>query len=133
MDAPAGRVAIPVIWGSDAVHGNAQHHRRTIFPHNIGLGATRDPELLRRIGENHRDRNARGSASTGPSRPPSPSCATIAGAALTKAIRKIRASCASSGRRSPKAFRGVPGAPDFLRGPHIIATAKHFLGDGGTD
>src|SRR5262245_8806920 len=51
MDAPAGRPAIPVLWGSDAVHGNANIIGATIFPHNIGLGAARDPALLRRIGE----------------------------------------------------------------------------------
>lgn len=44
------RLAIPLIYGSDAVHGHNNVHGATIFPHNIGLGATRDPNLLRRIG-----------------------------------------------------------------------------------
>ena len=51
MDAPADRLAIPLLWGSDAVHGNSNIIGATIFPHNIGLGAARDPDLLRRIGE----------------------------------------------------------------------------------
>ncbi len=46
-----GRPRIPVIWGTDAVHGNNNIFGATLFPHNIGLGATRDPALLKRIGE----------------------------------------------------------------------------------
>lgn len=34
------RLGIPLIYGIDAVHGNNSIHRATIFPHNIGLGAT---------------------------------------------------------------------------------------------
>src|SRR5262249_40988653 len=51
MSAYEGRIAIPVIWGGDAVHGNANIIGATIFPHNIGLGAANDPDLMRRIGE----------------------------------------------------------------------------------
>ena len=42
---------VPVLWGTDAVHGHNNIPGATIFPHNIGLGAARDPELIRRIGE----------------------------------------------------------------------------------
>src|SRR5690606_4146853 len=45
-----GGVAIPVIWGTEAVHGHANIIGATVFPHNIALGATRDPDLVRRIG-----------------------------------------------------------------------------------
>ncbi|CAH9073361.1 unnamed protein product [Cuscuta epithymum] len=45
------RLGIPMIYGIDAVHGHNNVYNATIFPHNIGLGATRDPKLLRRIGE----------------------------------------------------------------------------------
>lgn len=45
------RLGIPMIYGIDAVHGNNNAYKATIFPHNIGLGATRDPKLVRRIGE----------------------------------------------------------------------------------
>ncbi|KAF3961667.1 hypothetical protein CMV_013739 [Castanea mollissima] len=45
------RLGIPMIYGIDAVHGHNNVYNATIFPHNIGLGATRDPELVRRIGE----------------------------------------------------------------------------------
>ncbi|KAJ1293596.1 hypothetical protein BS78_01G080800 [Paspalum vaginatum] len=45
------RLGIPMIYGIDAVHGNNNVYKATIFPHNIGLGATRDPDLVKRIGE----------------------------------------------------------------------------------
>jgi beta-glucosidase len=46
----SSRLGIPVIFGVDAVHGHNNVYGATIFPHNIGLGATRDPELVREIG-----------------------------------------------------------------------------------
>ncbi|KAJ1285612.1 hypothetical protein BS78_03G291800, partial [Paspalum vaginatum] len=45
------RLGIPMIYGIDAVHGNNNVYNATLFPHNVGLGATRDPDLVRRIGE----------------------------------------------------------------------------------
>ncbi|XP_050122542.1 uncharacterized protein LOC126600068 isoform X2 [Malus sylvestris] len=44
------RLGIPFIFGIDAVHGHNNVYKATIFPHNVGLGATRDPELVKRIG-----------------------------------------------------------------------------------
>lgn len=44
------RLKIPLLYGSDAVHGHNNLVGATIFPHNIGLGATRDPGLVRRVG-----------------------------------------------------------------------------------
>ncbi|GMH23019.1 hypothetical protein Nepgr_024862 [Nepenthes gracilis] len=44
------RLGIPMIYGIDAVHGHNNVYKATIFPHNIGLGATRDPELVKKIG-----------------------------------------------------------------------------------
>jgi len=45
------RLGIPIIYGVDAVHGHGNVFGATVFPHNIGLGATRDTALVRRIGE----------------------------------------------------------------------------------
>jgi len=45
------RLGIPIIYGIDAVHGNNNVYNATIFPHNVGLGATRDPNLVKRIGD----------------------------------------------------------------------------------
>ncbi|KAL5763623.1 hypothetical protein ACOSQ2_016217 [Xanthoceras sorbifolium] len=46
----SSRLGIPMIYGIDAVHGHNNVYKATIFPHNIGLGATRDPDLVKRIG-----------------------------------------------------------------------------------
>lgn len=51
MQRSDGRPKIPVIWGTDAVHGNNNIVGATLFPHNIGLGAARNPALMQRIGE----------------------------------------------------------------------------------
>ena len=48
---PDDEPVIPTIWGTDAVHGHTNIIGATIFPHNIGLGATRDADLIRRIGQ----------------------------------------------------------------------------------
>lgn len=44
------RLGIPMIYGIDAVHGHNTVYNATVFPHNIGLGVTRDPELVKKIG-----------------------------------------------------------------------------------
>src|SRR5690606_14533265 len=51
MDTSGGGKAIPIIWGIDAMHGQSNVVGATLFPHNVGLGATRNVELQRRIGE----------------------------------------------------------------------------------
>ncbi|EAR07652.1 glycoside hydrolase family 3 N-terminal domain-containing protein, partial [Reinekea blandensis] len=50
MDTTDGHAAIPLIWGTDAVHGHSNVYGAVIFPHNIGLGAANDVDLLNRIG-----------------------------------------------------------------------------------
>ena len=132
MDAPPGRPAIPIMWGSDAVHGNSNIIGATIFPHNIGLGATRNRELLRRIGEI----TALELRVVGGDWTFAPTIAvvrddrwgrTYEGYSEEPEIVRSFASAIVEG------IQGRPSDPDFLRGPHVLATAKHFLGDGGTD
>jgi beta-glucosidase len=45
------RLGIPLLYGVDAVHGHTNVYGATVFPHNIGLGATRDPDLVRRVAQ----------------------------------------------------------------------------------
>lgn len=132
MDAPPGRPAIPIMWGSDAVHGNSNIIGATIFPHNIGLGATRNRELLRQIGEI----TALELRVVGGDWTFAPTIAvvrddrwgrTYEGYSEEPEIVRSFASAIVEG------IQGRPGDPDFLRGPHVLASAKHFLGDGGTD
>ncbi|KAF8719602.1 hypothetical protein HU200_024343 [Digitaria exilis] len=47
----ASRLGVPILYGTDAVHGHNNVYGATVFPHNVGLGASRDAELVRRIGE----------------------------------------------------------------------------------
>lgn len=49
------RLSLPLIYGVDAVHGHSSVRGATVFPHNIGLGAAADPELVERIGEATRE------------------------------------------------------------------------------
>ena len=53
------RLGIPIIYGIDAVHGHGNVYGATVFPHNIGLGSTRNPALVRRVGRPRRRRYAR--------------------------------------------------------------------------
>ncbi|KAI3989915.1 hypothetical protein MKX01_040885, partial [Papaver californicum] len=46
----SSRLGIPMIYGIDAVHGHNNVYKATIFPHNVGLGCTRDTDLVKRIG-----------------------------------------------------------------------------------
>ena len=56
---PKGKLPIiPMIWGSDAVHGHGKVIGATLFPHNIGLGAMRNPELMRKSAPSLRERCA---------------------------------------------------------------------------
>src|SRR5579863_8644611 len=130
--ASAGADAVvPVLWGTDAVHGHNNIPGATIFPHNIGLGAARDPQLIRRIGEI----TALEVRVTGLDWAFSP---TVAVARDTRWGRTYE-----SYSENPQLVRqyaaamveglqGTPGTPAFLDGAHVLATPKHFLGDGGT-
>ncbi|MBE1529709.1 beta-glucosidase [Sphingopyxis sp. OAS728] len=129
---PNGRLPrIPVIWGSDAVHGHNNVVGATLFPHNIGLGAARNPELIRRIGA----ATAIEMRVTGLDWTFAPTLAvvrddrwgrTYEGFGETPEIATSYAAPLIEG------LQGKTGDKDWLRGAHIIATAKHFLGDGGT-
>ncbi|HEY0106432.1 MAG TPA: glycoside hydrolase family 3 protein, partial [Rhizomicrobium sp.] len=132
LDAPAGHVAIPVIWGSDSVHGNSNIIGATIFPHNVGLGAANDPDLLRKIGEI----TAIETRVVGQDWTFAPTLAVVQDVRWGRSYESysenpdiVRAYAGAM----VQGIQGVPGTPEFLRGGHIIATVKHFLGDGGTD
>ncbi|WP_234318373.1 glycoside hydrolase family 3 N-terminal domain-containing protein [Streptomyces sp. NRRL S-244] len=124
------RLQIPLIYGVDAVHGDNNLVGSTIMPHNIGLGASRDPELAERTG------------------------AVTAAEVRATGVPWDFAPCLCVTRderwgRSYEAFgedpalvtametviRGMQGAPDgrdLDRPDKVLATAKHYVGDGGT-
>jgi hypothetical protein len=80
---------IPLIYGIDTVHGDGNMDGATVFPHNIGLGATRDPTLVRRWSTSPRPRPGRRDRS-GRSRPASAWPATTAGAGSTSPSARPR-------------------------------------------
>ena len=122
---------IPIMWGIDAVHGQSNIVGATLFPHNIGLGATRNPELLRRIGEI----TALETRATGMEWAFAPTVAVPQDDRWGRSYEGYSESpdvVASYAGAMVEGLQGKPGAPDFLDGRHVMVSVKHFLGDGGT-
>jgi beta-glucosidase len=132
MAVGAGRPAIPVIWGIDAVHGHGHIIGATLFPHNIGLGAMRDPNLVRRIGEI----TAQEIRVTGQEWTFAPTIAVVRDDRWGRTYEGFSEDpqiVASNAAAMVEGLQGQPGTPDFLKNGHVLASIKHFLGDGGTD
>jgi beta-glucosidase len=131
MDTSQGGKAIPVIFGIDAVHGQSNIVGATLFPHNIGLGATRNPDLLRRIGEV----TALETRTTGMEWAFAPTVAVPQDDRWGRSYEGYSESpeiVASYAGAMVEGLQGKVGTPGFLDGRHVIASVKHFLGDGGT-
>ncbi|VAV86557.1 beta-glycosyl hydrolase [hydrothermal vent metagenome] len=131
MDISEGGQAIPVIWGSDAVHGHNNVIGATIFPHNIGLGAMRNPALVRRIGAV----TAREIRATGIDWTFAPMVAVGQNdrwGRTYESYSEVPSVVKAYAKEMVYGLQGVPGTPEFLDVNHVVATAKHFIGDGGT-
>ncbi|CAN7244144.1 exo 1,3/1,4-beta-D-glucan glucohydrolase [Pseudoxanthomonas sp. LjRoot168] len=131
MDTSQGGKAIPIIFGIDAVHGQSNIVGATLFPHNIGLGATRNPDLLRRIGEV----TALETRATGMEWAFAPTVAVPQDDRWGRSYEGYSESpeiVASYAGAMVEGLQGKVGTPGFLDGRHVIASVKHFLGDGGT-
>ncbi|XP_008464959.2 uncharacterized protein LOC103502703 [Cucumis melo] len=130
------RLGIPMIYGIDAVHGHNNVYKATIFPHNVGLGATRDPNLAKRIGA----ATALEVRATGISYVFAPCIAVCRDPRwgrcyesysedpkivqeMTEIISGLQGEIPSNSRK------GVP----YVAGREkVAACAKHYVGDGGT-
>nr|WP_244755547.1 exo 1,3/1,4-beta-D-glucan glucohydrolase [Pseudoxanthomonas helianthi] len=131
MDTSGGGKAIPILFGIDAVHGQSNIVGATLFPHNIGLGAMRDPELMRRIGEV----TAIETRATGMEWAFAPTVAVPQDDRWGRSYEGYSESpdvVASYAGAMVEGLQGKVGSPAFLDGRHVIASVKHFLGDGGT-
>ena len=130
--APPAAPQVPVLWGTDAVHGHNNIPGATIFPHNIGLGAARDPELIRRIGEI----TALEVRVTGLDWAFSPTVAVARDARWGRTYESYSENPQLVREYAAAMVRGTAGHARarraFLDGAHVLATPKHFLGDGGT-
>ena len=131
MDTSGGAPAIPVFWGTDAVHGHNNVVGATLFPHNVGLGAMHDPDLVQRIGE----ATASEVATTAIDWTFAPTVAVVRDGRWGRSFEGysdrpeiVRAYAG----RMVQGLQGTAGTPAFLDNNHILATAKHFIGDGGT-
>ncbi|KAL6637859.1 hypothetical protein ACP70R_025431 [Stipagrostis hirtigluma subsp. patula] len=130
------RLGIPMIYGIDAVHGHNNVYGATIFPHNVGLGATRDPDLVKRIGA----ATALEVRATGIQYAFAPCIAVCRDPrwgrcyesysedhrivqAMTELIPGLQGDV-------PKDF--TSGMPYVAGKNKVAACAKHFVGDGGT-
>ncbi len=132
IDTSDGKVAIPIIWGSDAVHGHNNVIGATIFPHNIGLGATHNPALMREIG----NVTARETRVTGIDWTFAPTLAVVQNDRWGRSYEGYSEDPAlikTYAKEMVYGLQGVPGTDEFLDANHVVATAKHFLGDGGTE
>jgi beta-glucosidase len=121
------RLGIPVIYGVDAVHGHNNVYGAVIFPHNIGMGCTWNPDLIKKANQ----MVAKEVAATGIDWTFSPSIAvprnerwgrTYEGFGETAEVQKVMAEAS---------VKGLQGE-DLGSDETILACAKHFVGDGGT-
>ena len=122
---------IPMIWGTDAVHGHNNIVGATFFPHNIGLGCARNPELLGKIGAI----TALETRVTGMEWTFAPTVAIVRNdlwGRTYEGYSEVPEVTVSYVAQLVQGIQGTPGSRDFLKGPHVISTAKHFVGDGGT-
>jgi beta-glucosidase len=130
---PGAHLGIPVIWGTDAVHGHSNVIGATLFPHNIGLGAANDPDLVEEIARI----TAKEVVVTGIDWTFSPTLAVVRDDRWGRAYEGFSEDPAivrAYGGRIVEGLQGDPAVTEELFGAaHVISTAKHFVGDGGTD
>jgi beta-glucosidase len=131
VDRSDGGLGIPVVWGTDAVHGHSNIIGATIFPHNIGLGAMRDPALIEKIGA----ATAREIRVTGQEWTFAPTVAVPQDFRWGRAYEGYSsdpALVASYVGAMVRGLQGAPGDTNLLARDKVIASTKHFLADGGT-
>ncbi|MBA0669135.1 hypothetical protein Goklo_001984 [Gossypium klotzschianum] len=131
------RLGIPLIYGIDAVHGNNSVYGATIFPHNVGLGATRDADLAQRIGA----ATALEVRATGIHYDFAP-CVAVCRDPRWGRCFECYSEDTNIVRKMTSIITGLQGKPpaDYPKGypfvagrNNVIACAKHFVGDGGTE
>lgn len=131
MDTSDGHLAIPLMWGTDAVHGHNNVMGATLFPHNIALGATRNPELMHDIGEVI----ALEMRVVGQDWDFSPTVAVARDDRWGRTYESFSEDPEILYDYAYAMITGLQGEPNtsgFLADGRVIATAKHFIADGGT-
>ncbi|GAA0594471.1 glycoside hydrolase family 3 N-terminal domain-containing protein [Streptomyces crystallinus] len=125
----ATRLHIPLLYGVDSVHGHGNLAGATIFPHNIGMGATRDPRLVAE--EAHI--TATETRATGPQWVFAP-CVCVARDDRWGRTYESFGEDPALVQRMESAIDGFQGTreKDLTRSDRVLATVKHYAGDGDT-
>jgi beta-glucosidase len=120
-------IKVPMIWGTDAVHGHNNVYGATIFPHNIGLGAARDPELVKAIGA------ATGKAvrATGIAWVFGPTVAVVRDDRWGRTYESFSEDPQLVKRLAGPYVTGLQGL--LTDDANVIASIKHYMADGGTE
>jgi len=126
-DALSTRLGIPIIYGTDAIHGHNNLYGATIFPHNIGIGATRDPELAKLIAQI----TAIEASATGIDWTFGPCITVPQDERWGRTYEGFSEDPELVAELGKAAIEGCEG-DDLLDSDTILACAKHFVGDGGT-
>ena len=121
------RLGIPLLYGMDAVHGHNNVRGAVIFPHNIGLGCTRNPKLV----EEASRITAVEMAATGANWNFAPCVAVPQDERWGRTYEGFGESPALVADLGAAAVRGLQGA-DLSYPPHVLASVKHYVADGGT-
>ncbi|GLX81134.1 glycoside hydrolase family 3 protein [Thalassotalea eurytherma] len=131
IDASVDGNAIPTMWGTDAVHGHNNVIGATLFPHNIGLGAMNNPDLIEKIAEI----TATEVMVTGIDWVFAPTVAVVRDDRWGRTYESYSEDPEIVREYSASIVKGLQGHADgdFLSDKRVISTVKHFLGDGGTE
>ncbi len=132
IDTSDGGAGIPMIWGIDAMHGHSNIVGAVLFPHNVGLGATRNPKLLADIAK----ATAEQVRTTGIEWTFAPTVTVPQDDRWGRAYEGYSEDpnvVASFAGVFVRGVQGEPGSAEFLNGQHVISSTKHFLADGGTE
>ena len=121
------RLGIPLIYGIDAVHGHSNVKGAVVFPHNIGMGCTRNPKLV----EEASAITAREVAGTGMHWNFAPCIAVPQDDRWGRTYEGFGETAELAETLGTAAVRGFQGS-DMSSPGRVLATAKHFVGDGGT-
>jgi beta-glucosidase len=121
------RLGIPLLFGVDAVHGQNTYEGATFFPHNIGMGASRNAELVKQAAEI----TAIESRATGFNWVFSPCIAIPYNEKWGRVYEAFSESTELTEKMARASVKGHQGSN--LNARSVMATAKHFIGDGSTD
>lgn len=125
----ASRLGIPLLYGIDAVHGHNNVRGAVIFPHNVGLGATRDPDLVWRVAR----ATAEEMAATGIRWNFAPVLAVpqdLRWGRTYEAFGERTELVTRLGTAYLRGLQGPDGATDLAHPLAVLATPKHYVGDG---